>query len=266
MAKVALITGGNGTTSSAILEHLTKNTTVDEWGRIILTSHSPLRTTVRHFRVEYITLNFSQDPKRLAQEMNPVCADVTHAYFSYVHMDNFTELNRANRHLFENLLQALLAVAGGRLQICTLQTGGKYYNVHPRPVPWPAPENQPRLTSADKNFYYHQEDFLVEKQRTSGLSWTSNVVRPEAIIGCTTKPNGMNEALMLALYFMTCKELRVKPRCPQTGTTGMELTTFLTRLIADLTIWGRPPIRIVRMKRSMLPTAIISPGGTYGSN
>lgn len=239
MAKVALIAGGSGITGSTILEHLTKNTTVDKWSRIILTSRSPLSIPVCDPRVEFIALDSSKDPKALAQEINPVCTDVTHAYFSYVHKDDFSELNKANRSLFENLLQALLAVAGGRLQNCTLQTDGKYYNVHLRPVPWPASEDQPHLTSADENFYYYQEDFLVEKQRTSGFSWTWNVIRPEAIVGCTTKPNGMNEALTLALYFITCKELGHEAKMPTNwnywnGVDGISDA----RLIADLTVWA----------------------------
>lgn len=240
MAKIALITGGNGITGSAILEHLTKNTTVDEWSRILLTSCSPLSITVRDPRVEFIALDFSKDPRVLVQEMNPVCADVTHAYFSsYVHKDDLSELNKASRSLFENFLQALLAVAGGRLQNCTLQAGGKYYNVHLRPVPWPASEDHPRLRSADENFYYRQEDFLVEKQRTSGLSWSWNVICPKAIIGCTAKPNGMNEALTLALYFMTCKELGYEAKMPTNWNywNGVDDISD-AHLIADLTVWA----------------------------
>ncbi|KAL1857766.1 hypothetical protein Plec18167_001832 [Paecilomyces lecythidis] len=237
MAKVALITGANGITGSAILEYLVKHSTEAEWSRIIITSRSPLALKTNDPRVEFIALDFSEPPELLAEKMRPVCTEVTHAYFSsYVHQDDFTELNNSNRSLFENFLDALLSVANG-LQNCTLQTGGKYYNVHLRPVPWPAREDQPRLVPAAENFYYHQEDYLLEKQR--GSSWTWNVIRPEAIIGYTVKPNGMNEALTLALYFIICKELGMEAKMP-TNWNYWNGTDDISdaRLIADLSIFA----------------------------
>ncbi|CAG7926822.1 unnamed protein product [Penicillium olsonii] len=236
MAKVALITGANGITGSAILEHLVKYNT-SEWSRIIITSRSPLKTTVSDPRVEFIALDFSNSSETLAEQMRAQCADVTHAYFSsYVHKDDFAELNKANRSLFENFLSALISVSKG-LQNCTLQTGGKYYNVHLRSVPWPARENDPRLVPSEENFYYHQEDFLIEQQR--GSSWSWNVIRPEAIIGYTTKPNGMNEALTIALYFLINKELGRESPMP-TNYAYFNGTDDISdaRLIADLSIFA----------------------------
>jgi hypothetical protein len=90
--------------------------------------------------------------------------------------------------------------------------GGKYYNVHLQPVPSPAREEDPRLPATLDNFYFPQEDFLAETQK--GLRWTYNIVRPEAIIGSTDKPNGMNTALTLAMYFLVCKELGVAAPMP----------------------------------------------------
>lgn len=237
MAKVALITGANGITGSAILEHLAKHTTAYEWSRIIITSRSPIKTTVKDPRVEFIPLDFSESPEELVAQMGNQCADVTHAYFSsYVHKDNFVELNKANQSLFENFLNALVTVATG-LQNCTLQTGGKYYNVHLRSVPWPPREDDPRLVSADENFYYYQEDFLAKKQ--IGTKWGWNVIRPEAIIGYTSKPNGMNEAMTLALYFLINKELGVQAPMPTNSAffNGVDDISD-ARLIADLSIYA----------------------------
>ncbi len=125
MGKVALITGANGITGSAILEYLAKTTTPEQWSKIITTSRSPFQTNIKDPRVEFIALDFSQEPARLVKKMHDVCKDVTHAYFSsYVHRDDFAELNTANRALFENFLTALLEVALD-LENCTLQTGGK---------------------------------------------------------------------------------------------------------------------------------------------
>ena len=181
MGKVALITGANGITGSAILEYLVKQTTAEQWSKIIATSRSPFKTIISDPRVEFIALDFSQSASSLVKKMQSACDTVTHAYFSsYVHRDDFAELNSANRALFENFLSALVEVAPS-LENCTLQTGGKHYNVHLGPVPSPAREVDPRRKASIDNFYFPQEDFLVAKQKGSKWSW--NVIRPEAIIG-----------------------------------------------------------------------------------
>lgn len=124
MAKVAFITGGNGITGSAIIEHLAQTTSNNEWSQIIVTSRSPFKTTVQDPRIRFIALDFTNDASSLVSAMREPCASVTHAYFSsYVHRDDFMELNSANQALFENFLTALLEVAP-KLENCTLQTGG----------------------------------------------------------------------------------------------------------------------------------------------
>ena len=175
MGKVALITGANGITGGAILEYLVQTTTSEEWSKIVTTSRSPFKTTVSDPRVSFIALDFSQKPDVLLKEMRGVCKEVTHAYFSsYVHKDDFAELNTANSSLFENFLTALME-ASPDLENCTLQTGGKHYNVHLYPVPSPAREEEPRREASIDNFYFPQEDFLVTKQK--GQRWSWNVLR-----------------------------------------------------------------------------------------
>lgn len=124
MSNVAFVTGGNGITGSAIIEELVRSDK-DQWSRIIVTSRSPFKTTVHDPRIEFVALDFTDDAQTLAAAMKKTCADVTHAYFSsYVHRDDFVELNSANKELFENFLDALLQVTTG-LRNCTLQTGGE---------------------------------------------------------------------------------------------------------------------------------------------
>ena len=100
--------------------------------------------------------------------MRGVSKEITRAYFSYVHVDGFAELNTANRSLFENFLSVLLEVSLD-LENCTLQTGGKHYNVHLHPVPTPACEEPCRKANID-NFYFSQEGFLIAKQK--GHRWS----------------------------------------------------------------------------------------------
>lgn len=271
MGKVAFITGGNGITGSAILEHLVKHTTSSQWRKIIVTSYSSFVSLVTDDpRIHFVALDFTQPSDFLTTQMREAgCGDVTHAYFSsYVHRDGFAELASANTALFENFLVALQAVTVGgenHLANVTLQTGGKYYNVHAAPRPTPCREDDPRPDFGAQygNFYYPQEDFLKREQK--GKQWTWNVIRPTGIVGCTGesrpsqrrpnnlkksdhrlieftttgKPNGMNLALTYAVYFLLCAELDVEARMPTNVTywNDTEDQSDAT-LIAELTIWA----------------------------
>lgn len=232
----ALITGANGISGNAILEYLVKHTNKQQWNKIIVTSRSPFKTTVSDDRVTFVALDFAKSVDEIASGMKQLCGSVTHAYFcSYVHKDDFVELNAANKALFENFLSALQQVAS-KLQNVTLQTGGKYYNVHLRPVPSPAREEEPRQSGID-NFYFPQEDFLASEQQ--GKSWSWNVIRPEAIVGATAKPNGMNEALTIALYLLVNRKLGSDAPMPtnQRYWEGTDDVSYAP-LIADLTIYA----------------------------
>jgi hypothetical protein len=154
---------------------------------------------------------------------------------SYVHCDDFAELNKANSALFQNFLYALLKVATS-LENCTLQTGGKAYNLHLGPAPTPAREEEPRRIAIIDNFYFPQEDCLIEASKDQ--AWTWNIIRPEAIICHTLKPNGMNSALTCAMYFIVCEELNHEAKMPtnQIYWEGYDCVSD-SRLIADLTIF-----------------------------
>ncbi|KAN0103515.1 hypothetical protein V8E51_011828 [Hyaloscypha variabilis] len=234
--RVALVTGGNGITGNAIIEYLATTTTTNDWSKIIVTSNSPLESKIKDPRIIFIALDFTQDSRTLIEQMQPVCTQTTHTYFSsYIHKDDFRELNHANEKLFENFLQAITTVAPN-LENVTLQTGGKYYNIHIQPAPNPLREDYPRAFPKSQNFYYGQEDFLKEYQK--GKNWSWNVIRPQAIIGSTYKPNGMNSALTFALYFSICKELGTKAPMPTNRRfwEGYDDVSYAP-LIADLTIF-----------------------------
>lgn len=235
-AKVAFVTGGNGITGSAIVEHLSENTDASSFSKVITTSRSPFKLVISDPRVEFIALDFTNKPETLAEQMRECCSEVTHAYFSsYVHRDDFKELNITNEGLFQNFLLALISVAP-KLQNVTLQTGGKYYGVHLTPVPSPAREEEPRRGAVDENFYFPQEDFLAAKAKES--NWTWNVIRPVAVIGTAPGRNGMNEALTCAMYILTCKKLGEVPRMPTNRIywSGYEDSSYAP-IVADLSIF-----------------------------
>ncbi|KAK4546398.1 hypothetical protein LTR36_002075 [Oleoguttula mirabilis] len=214
MTKIAFITGANGISGGAILEYLVNHTTADQWSSIIVTSRSPFKTTVSDPRITFIALDYTNDVSSLVSKIKDVCAPVTHAYFcSYVHKDDFAELNTANEALFENFPDSLEQVAF-KLGNVTLQTGGKYYNVHMQP-----------------------EDKLAAAQK--GKAWSWNVIRPEAIIGATSKPNGMIEALTIAIHLLTRRELGSDAPMPtnQLYWRGTDDVSYAP-LIADLTTFA----------------------------
>lgn len=118
--KVALITGANGITGSAIAEHLAKHTSAEEWSSIIITSRSPLKLPFTDPRIKFVALDFSKTGSELVPAFKDFAGEVTHAYFSsYVHKDDFAELNAANESLFENFMDALIETAP-KLQNVTL--------------------------------------------------------------------------------------------------------------------------------------------------
>lgn len=231
------MTGANGITGSAITEYLAQNKKASEFSKIIVTSRSPLQTSVTDSRITFIALDFTETPQTLIPRMQSLCSTVTHAYFSsYVHSDDFVKLNTLNHDIFENFLLALVEVAP-KLENVTLQTGGKYYGCHLAPIPSPSREDGPRFGPSNANFYYPQEDFLASKQKNS--SWTYNVIRPDAIIGTTPKPNGMNAAYTYAVYILTCKHLGIPPRMPTNEFYWMSYEdSAYAPIIADLTVYA----------------------------
>ncbi|TKX22881.1 hypothetical protein C1H76_4916 [Elsinoe australis] len=210
--KVALVTGVNGISGNAIVEHLIRLPKT-EWSKIIISSRSPLKNYWQDPRVEFLALDFLKPVDELVPQMQGSCSNVTHAFFcSYVHSDDFKKLRGLNVPLFTNFLTALDTVAKDSLQRVCLQTGGKHYGVHLGPIEAPVHEGMPRYEDHGENFYYPQEDFMFDL--ASKRSWKWNVIRPHAIIGFTPGANGMNEALTAALYLLCCRETGEMPKFP----------------------------------------------------
>ena len=69
-------------------------------------------------------------------------------------------------------------------------------------VQTPAKETDPR--HMPPNFYYNQEDYLVE--RSAGKTWSWTAFRPSSICGFAVG-NPMNMATVIAVYASRCKEL-----------------------------------------------------------
>ncbi|KAJ0421362.1 hypothetical protein BJY00DRAFT_323348 [Aspergillus carlsbadensis] len=235
--KVAFVTGANGISGFAIIEHLVRQPK-EEWSSIIVTSRRPLPTGWVDPRVEFVAIDFLEPADTIIPKLKDICADVTHTFFtSYVHTDDFKALREKNVPLFRNFLDAV-DVACPKLQRVCLQTGGKYYGVHLGPVRVPLEEWFPRYDDKGLNFYYDQEDYLREVQKRRN-AWSWNVIRPNAINGFAPHANGMSELLTIALYMLICRELQQPAYFPGTEYfwTSIDDNSYAPSL-ADLTIWA----------------------------
>lgn len=143
-SKVALVTGANGISGFSIVEHLIRQSK-EEWcvlksvhalypllktdnlirSKIVVTSRRPLPAAWIDPRVEFVVLDFLETVESIITTMKPICADVTHAFFtSYVHCDDFKLLRDKNVPLFRNFLDATVSTCP-KLHHISLQTGGK---------------------------------------------------------------------------------------------------------------------------------------------
>ncbi|KAL2833076.1 hypothetical protein BJY01DRAFT_260023 [Aspergillus pseudoustus] len=238
--KAAFVTGANGISGFAIIEHLVRQPK-EEWSSIIVTSRRPLPTGWVDPRVEFVAIDFLEPVETITAKLKDICAEVTHTFFtSYVHNDDFKLLREQNVPLFRNFLDAVDLVCPKLQRVC-LQTGGKYYGVHLGPVRVPLEEWFPRYDDQGYNFYYDQEDYLreVQKRRGEARAWSWNVIRPNAINGFAPHANGMSELLTLVIYMLISAELGEPAHFPGNAYfwNSIDDNSYAPSL-ADLSVWA----------------------------
>ncbi|OMP88045.1 hypothetical protein BK809_0002802 [Diplodia seriata] len=197
--KVAFVSGCNGISGHAIVEHLSKQS-ASKWSRIVVTSRRPPPTPWTDSRIQFVAVDFLDSQEKAVEALRLVCRDVTHAYFaSYIHDDDLAKLPEKNVPLFKNFIDIMDQVCP-RLQRICLQTGGKHYGVHLGPTAQPVSEDIPRYADDNGlNFYYQQEDHLLaaqQQRRHHENQWSYNIIRPFGIIGF--HPTGPSLSLSLS--------------------------------------------------------------------
>ncbi|KAI2860285.1 hypothetical protein CBS147321_10802 [Aspergillus niger] len=210
--KVAFVTGANGISGYAIVEHLIRQPK-QEWSKIIVTSRRPLPTPWIDPRVEFVAVDFLESVETIVSKIKDICAPVTHAYFtSYVHDNDFKVLKEKNVPLFRNFLDAVDAVCPALR---------RYYGVHLGPVKVPL-----------------EESFSREAQKRRN-TWSYNIIRPNAINGYAPHANGMSEALTIAIYMLICRELNQPATFPgnEYFWNSIDDNSYAPSL-ADLTVWA----------------------------
>lgn len=141
-----------------------------------------------------------------AIQTRPDITDVLYA--GYVHGSGWQTETEANTALLANAV-AGLAQSGAKLNRIVLMQGQKYYGSHLGPFKTPSREDDPR--HIPPNFYYDQQDLLVEAQK--GQSWTWTCLRPHTVCGVALG-SPLNIASVIGAYATILRELGLPLKFP----------------------------------------------------
>jgi nucleoside-diphosphate-sugar epimerase len=195
-AKKVLVAGASGLVGKAAIRHFSAL----GWDVVGLSRRSPAG-------LENVKL-ISADLIDAAASGRAVSSlgDVTHVVYAAVQEEpglfagwiDETAIER-NGAMLRNLFEPLLAAAHN-LEHVSLLHGTKAYGIHhpaigPRGVKNPLREREPR--AEHPNFYFLQEDYLLEKQQ--GASWGLTIFRPTVIYG-EAWGNNLNPMPVIAAY------------------------------------------------------------------
>ncbi|MCJ1311584.1 hypothetical protein MMC25_005257 [Agyrium rufum] len=179
----------------------------ERWTKIYALSRRPTPFTLPP-QVQHISVDFLSSPSDIASALKS--AGVTHIdhvfFFTYAQPDppegepiwsNNDELIHVNMALLCNFCEALSPSEANLLpERILLQLGAKYYGVHLGPAATPMEESDPRV-NLQPNFYYEQEDYLMDFCAKHGVGWSTT--RPSHILGAVPD-NAMNLVFPLAAY------------------------------------------------------------------
>jgi nucleoside-diphosphate-sugar epimerase len=194
MSKTALVAGAGGAASKRLIEVLLAD---PEWSVIGL-ARTPRENASRLTWVAADLFDRGACTRALAEH-----AGVTHAFYTAraKHGETGVESIEDNVAMLRNLLDAVEPVAA-RLEHIHLVQGTKYYGMHLGPFRTPAREDDPRLDFP--NFYYDQQNLLVERQRGRGWAWSAS--RPTFIYDFAPE-RARNAITVIGAYAALCREL-----------------------------------------------------------
>jgi nucleoside-diphosphate-sugar epimerase len=189
----AVVAGASGVVGLRLAETLAQDA---DWKVIGLSRRAPENSA---FKTIAVDLTDAADCK---QQLGTL-TDTTHIFYAarYDHKTTAPEPIDLNTNMLRNLVD-VIEPGAKNLQHIHMVQGSKYYGSL-KPYKTPALESDPRVPNND-NFYYAQEDFLIERERGKRWSWSAS--RPHAICDFST---GFARALgmLIAVYANICKEL-----------------------------------------------------------
>ncbi len=198
--RTALVVGALGVIGRYLVDHLAA---LGEWDIIGLSRRRPDDPgPMRHIQVDLL------DKADCAAKLGDLGA-VTHVFYAaYLNRGSWADDTAPNRAMMANLLDALDGAAPN-LERFVLMEGTKYYGSHLGPYRTPAKESDPR--HMPPNFYFDQEDLVIERQR--GKRWTWSALRPQTVCGFSLG-SPMNLVMVIAVYATISKELGLPLRFP----------------------------------------------------
>lgn len=224
--KTALVLGGLGVIGRNLINHLSA---LDDWTVIAVSRRGPDAEMAAKARfISCDMLDRADTERKLAG-----LTDVTHVFCCALYGGIDATTTEQNRRLVAYPVEVISNVAKS-LERVVLQEGSKAYGRQLGPFKTPAKESDSR--HMPPNFYYDQEDFLIEFQK--GKSWTWAVLRPEAVCGFAMG-NPMNLILCFGTYAAISKELGMLLKYPgEIG--GFHAINQVTDsgLLARMTIWS----------------------------
>jgi nucleoside-diphosphate-sugar epimerase len=158
---------------------------------------------------------------------------VTHVFYAarFDHPEGQPEAVETNNAMLANVVNVMERHA--TLEHVHAVHGSKYYGHQLGPVPFPMREDTPR--AKNRNFYFDQEDFLIERSRKAG--WTYSISRPHAFCDpAIDHPRSFG--LVVAVYAAIQRELGRAFDFPG-GEQGYDAHTQFTDLglLARAAVW-----------------------------
>lgn len=199
--RTALVAGALGITGRAVLEHLERD---PSWNLIAMTRRKPDFPT--RARLLPVDLTDAADTRAKIGALS----EVTHVFYcAFLQGKNFAEEIAPNMAMLANLLDALEPAATNLAHV-QLMHGAKWYGMQLGTLfPTPAREDDPR--HIPPNFYFDQQDWLVERRR--GKAWSWSTIRPLGIWGPSVD-SYMNMINSFAVFASTCKALGLPLQWP----------------------------------------------------
>ena len=197
MTKTALIAGAGGAASKRLIDVLLAD---PDWSVIALArSQRPSRDRLTAVSADL----FDRDACRRALADK---RDITHVFYTAraKHGETGVESVEDNVAMLRNVLDAVEPIAPG-LEHVHLVQGTKYYGMHLGPFRTPAREDDPR--HPPPNFYYDQQNLLVERQRGRGWAWSAS--RPTFIYDFAPE-RARNAVAVIGAYAALCRQLSLR--------------------------------------------------------
>jgi nucleoside-diphosphate-sugar epimerase len=217
--KIALVLGGTGMVGSNLLQVLDAT---QGWSSIAVSRRAPyFPMRGRHIPCDLSDVDDCDTKLKNLDE-------VTHVFYCG-HTPGIEWVNKSGRDtdIFRNALTVLEPRLPRLQHVCLLQ-GSKYYGRHLGPFKTPAKEDDPR--HMPPNFYYTQQDFLV--QLNQGKPWSWSCPRPHIV--CGYAQSFLNLVKPLAVYAIISRELGLPLRYP-----GNEGTYRALHCATDVTLLAR---------------------------